>query len=209
MERALLVTVAFERERWTPEERSAELKELARSAGAAVVREEIVRMHDPSPAQFIGSGKAEEFAKICADERINLVVFNNDLNGTQQKHLEDVINARIIDRTQLILDIFAKRAHSNEGKLQVELAQLLYLMPRLVGKGVELMGQTGGIGSVGPGEKKLEVDRRKIKDRVTRLEKDLEELRQRRAMMRKKRSRFAALTIAIVGYTNAGKSTLL
>ena len=209
MERALLVTVAFERERWTPEERSAELKELARSAGAIVVREEIVHRHDPSPAQFIGSGKAEEIAKICADLRINLVVFNNDLNGTQQKHLEDVINVRTIDRTQLILDIFAKRAHSNEGKLQVELAQLLYLMPRLVGKGVDLMGQTGGIGSVGPGEKKLEVDRRKIRDRVARLEKDLEELSQRRAMMRKKRSRFSALTIAIVGYTNAGKSTLL
>ncbi len=210
MERALLVTVDFcQRERWTPAERSAELRELARSVGATVVREEIVRRHEPAPSQFIGSGKAEELARICADERINLVIFNNDLNGTQQKHLEEVINVRTIDRTQLILDIFAKRAHSNEGKLQVELAQLLYLMPRLVGKGIELSSQTGGIGAVGPGEKKLEVDRRKIRDRISRLEKDLEELSQRRAMMRKKRGRFSALTIAIVGYTNAGKSTLL
>lgn len=210
MERAILVTVDFgHRQEWTAEERSRELSELAVSAGARVVREEIVRRHEPSPACFIGTGKAEEIAKICADENIHIVIFNNDLTATQQKNLEGVIKAKTIDRTQLILDIFARRAHSNEGKLQVELAQLNYMLPRLIGKGVILSRLGGGIGTSGPGEQKLEVDRRRIRTRIFHLTKNLDSLGKRRDMMRKKRSRFSLLTVAIVGYTNVGKSTLL
>lgn len=210
MERALLITVDLgRREEWTAQERSAELAELAASAGAKVMREEIVRLHGVHPACFIGSGKAEEIASLCADEHIHIVIFNNDLSGTQQKNLEGIIKMKVIDRTQLILDIFAKRAHTNEGKIQVELAQLLYLLPRLTGKGVELSRLGGGIGTRGPGEQKLEVDRRRIRSRVFKLEKDLESLHKRREMMRKKRQRFSLSTVAIIGYTNAGKSTLL
>ena len=210
MERAILVTVDFgRREPWTAEERSAELAELARSAGVAVAREEIARRHGPSPDCFIGSGKVEEIAALCADEHCNIVIFNNDLSGTQAKNLEDVIKKKVIDRTQLILDIFAARAHTNEGKVQVELAQLMYLLPRLTGKGVELSRLGGGIGTRGPGEQKLEVDRRRIRTRITRLERSLEDLHKRREMMRKRRQRFSMPTVAIVGYTNAGKSTLL
>lgn len=210
MERALLVTVDLgRRSGWTASERAAELAQLARSAGAAVVREEIVKRTAPVSAHFIGSGKAEELAAIAADERIAVVIFNNDLTGTQQKNLETTIGVKTIDRTQLILDIFARRAHSNEGKVQVELAQLLYLLPRLTGKGIELSRLGGGIGTRGPGEQKLEVDRRRIWARVARLKRELADLSARRAMMRKKRSRFAISTIALVGYTNVGKSTLL
>ena len=210
MERAILVTVDFgKREEWTAEERSMELAELARSAGANVVRKEIVHRHQPQPACFIGTGKAEELAALCADNHIGIVIFNNDLSGAQQKNLEDIIKTKTIDRTQLILDIFAKHAHSNEGKVQVELAQLLYLLPRLIGKGIYLSRLGGGIGTRGPGEQKLEIDRRRIRSRITHLKKELEDLSQRRAMMRKKRGRFSILTISIIGYTNVGKSTLL
>jgi len=210
MERALLVTVDLgKREAWNAEERSRELAELASSAGAQVVREEIVHRHEVSPACFIGTGKAEELARICADERVNIVIFNNDLTGTQQKNLEAVISVKTLDRTQLILHIFARRAHSNEGKLQVELAQLSYLLPRLTGKGVMMSRPGGGIGTSGPGEQKLEVDRRRIRDRITLLKKGLRDLEGRRAMMRKNRSRFSVLTVALIGYTNVGKSTLL
>lgn len=210
MERALLVTVDLGKNGdWTAAERSAELIELARSAGATIVKALIVNRHSPSSACFIGSGKADELAGICASEKISIVIFNNDLTGTQQKNLEEVIGARVVDRTQLILDIFARRANSNEGKLQVELAQLLYLMPRLTGKGTELSRLGGGIGTRGPGEQKLEVDRRRIRDRVARLKKDLEGLGSRRGMMRKRRGRFRIPSVAIVGYTNAGKSTLI
>ena len=210
MERAVLVTVDFgKREAWTAEERSAELAELAASALAKVVRQEVVHRHGPSPASFIGSGKTEELAKICLDEKIDVVIFNNDLTASQQKNLEEIIGVRIIDRTQLILDIFARRAHSNEGKLQVELAQLKYMLPRLMDQGIQMSRLGGGIGTSGPGEQKLEVDRRTIKARVSKLTKDLESLGKRRDMMRTKRSRHSLLTIAIVGYTNSGKSTLL
>ncbi len=210
MERSLLVTVDFgKKEEWTAMERSLELGELACSAGARVIDEEVVKRHEPNSAYFIGKGKAEEIAKLCADKKVDIVIFNNDLTGTQQKNLEDVIMAKTVDRTQLILDIFAKRAHSNEGKVQVELAQLLYLLPRLTGKGIHLSRLGGGIGTRGPGEQKLEVDRRKIKARITKLKSELDDLSKRRAMMRKKRERFSLLSIAIIGYTNVGKSTLL
>ena len=210
MERAILVTVDFgERGQWQPEERSLELKELAASAGARAVKEVIANRHNPDPAYFIGSGKAAEIGRLCADENVSLVIFNNDLTGTQQKNLEELVGRKTIDRTQLILDIFAKHAHSNEGKIQVELAQLMYLLPRLTGKGIYLSRLGGGIGTRGPGEKKLEVDRRRIRDRISRLKEELEDLAKRRAMMRKKRGRFSILTVAIVGYTNVGKSTLI
>jgi GTP-binding protein HflX len=210
MERALLITIDFgKKSEWTAEERSAELGELALSAGATVARKEIIHRQEPNPAFFLGSGKAEELAAICADERINIVIFNNDLSGTQQKNLEGVIRVKTIDRTQLILDIFARRARTNEGKIQVELAQLLYLLPRLTGKGIQLSRLGGGIGTRGPGEQKLEVDRRRIRSRITHLQRALEDLSQRRGMMRKKREKFAISTIAIIGYTNVGKSTLL
>ena len=197
------------REDWTAEERSTELSELARSAGAEVVKNIVVKRHAPCPSHFIGSGKAEEFAAMCASEKIKLVIFNNDLTGTQQRNLEESIGARVIDRTQLILDIFARRARSNEGKLQVELAQLLYQMPRLTGKGTELSRLGGGIGTSGPGEQKLEVDRRRIRDRIARLKKELDGLGSRRGMMRKRRGKFRIPSVAIVGYTNTGKSTLI
>jgi GTP-binding protein HflX len=210
MERALIVTVDLgKRTDWTAEERSAELRELVTSVGAKVIREEIVRRHELNPACFIGKGKAEEFTGICADERINVVIFNNDLTGTQQNNLEDIIKVKTIDRTQLILHIFARRARSNEGKLQVELAQLNYMLPRLTGKGVMMSRQGGGIGTSGPGEQKLEIDRRRIRSKISHLKNSLEDLGSRRGMMRKNRSRFSALTVAIVGYTNVGKSTLL
>lgn len=210
MERAILVTVDFgKRAVWSAEERSTELAELAASALAKVVREEIVRRHGPDPASFIGSGKAEELSGICRAEKINVVIFNNDLTASQQKNLEEIIGVKTIDRTQLILDIFARRAHSNEGKLQVELAQLKYMLPRLMGKGVQMSRLGGGIGTSGPGEQKLEVDRRRIKARVFKLTKDLEDLEKRRKMMRTNRSRHSLLTVAIVGYTNVGKSTLI
>lgn len=197
------------REDWTAEERSIELEELAGSSGAKVIKNMTVKRHAPCPSHFIGSGKAEEIAAICAAEKIRLVIFNNDLTGTQQKNLEETIGARVIDRTQLILDIFARRAHSNEGKLQVELAQLMYMMPRLTDKGTELSRLGGGIGTRGPGEQKLEVDRRRIRDRIAKLKKDLEGLGSRRGMMRNRRDKFRIPSVAIVGYTNTGKSTLL
>lgn len=211
MERAILVTADFGKNGggWTAEERSRELVELATSAGAKVVKEEIAPLKEINSAYFIGSGKTEEIALACKKERIGVVIFNHDLSGTQQKNIEEVVRTKTIDRTQLILDIFARRAHSNEGKLQVELAQLLYLLPRLTGKGIHLSRLGGGIGTRGPGEKKLEVDRRRIRTRIFRLENQLQDLSKRRAMMRKKRERFSVLTIAIIGYTNVGKSTLI
>lgn len=210
MDRTLLITVDLKkREDWTAEERANELSELAGSAGANVIKNMVVNRHAPCPSHFIGSGKAEEVAAICKIEKIKLVIFNNDLTGTQQKNLEESVGARVIDRTQLILDIFARRARSSEGKLQVELAQLSYMMPRLTGKSPELSRQGGGIGTSGPGEQKLEVDRRRIKDRIARLKKELKGLGLRRGMMRKRREKFRIPSVAIVGYTNTGKSTLL
>ena len=210
MNRAITVTVDLgKREEWTPDERSQELKELAISAGTKVIEEFIVHRDRIDSAHYIGSGKVEEIAGICADKKINAVIFNNDLTGTQERNLEGVIKARIIDRTRLILDIFARRAHSSEGKLQVELARLLYMLPRLTGKGVEMSRPGGGIGTSGPGEQKLEIDRRRIHSRIFRLKKELDGVSKRRSMGRKRRERNSVPAIAIVGYTNAGKSTLI
>jgi GTP-binding protein HflX len=211
MERALLVTLKLKQSRspWKAEERQHELAELARSSRAEVVEAMIVTREKPSSIYFIGKGKAEEIAILSARKKIDTVIFNNELTGTQQKNLEDIIDVKTIDRTQLILDIFASRAHSNEGKIQVELAQLLYLMPRLTGRGIILSRLGGGIGTRGPGEQKLEVDRRRIRDRITRLKRDLAKLSLQRSTRRKQRAKFSLLNIAIIGYTNSGKSTLL
>ncbi|MCX5668266.1 MAG: GTPase HflX [Candidatus Omnitrophica bacterium] len=210
MNRVITVTVDLgKREDWTASERSHELRELAISCGTSVIKELIVNRDRIDPAHYIGSGKVEEISIICAEEKINAVIFNNDLTGSQEKNLEKIIKAKIVDRTRLILDIFARRAHSNEGKLQVELARLLYMLPRLTGKGVEMSRPGGGIGTSGPGEQKLEVDRRRIHSRISRLKRELEGLSKRRAMMRKQRTRNSLPAIAIVGYTNAGKSTLI
>lgn len=215
MEKALLVTVELTFKKlaghpgWTASERGAELHELAKSAGAIVLHEEIVRRNEISPSHYIGKGKAEEFKAICQEKKISAVIFNNDLAATQAKNLEDIIGVKVIDRTQLILDIFARRARSNEGKIQVELAQLLYLLPRLTGKGVELSRMGGGIGTVGPGEQKLEIDRRKIRDRIAKLKGEIENIKKHRDISRKKRANRAVASIVFIGYTNAGKSTLL
>lgn len=211
MERALLVTVDLKNRKnsWEPSDKARELKELAISSGAEVLVEMTVRRNKPSPAYYIGKGKACEIAEICQEKNIECVIFNNDLTGSQQKNLEDIINIKTIDRTQLILDIFARRAKSNEGKIQVELAQLLYLLPRLTGRGILLSRLGGGIGTRGPGEKKLEIDRRRIHDRIVKLKRDLTRLTLQRQTRKKHRARFSVLKIAIIGYTNSGKSTLL
>lgn len=212
MEKAILVTTVFADEKnnsWSPEELSTELMQLSLSSGAAVIEQVICHRDKPTPNYFIGQGKAQEIGQMRIEKGADAVIFNNELSSTQQRNLEDIIGVKIIDRTQLILDIFARRAKSNEGKVQVELAQLLYFMPRLTGKGILLSRLGGGIGTRGPGEKKLEVDRRRIRDRIHRLEIDLEKLKKRRQSMRIARQRKAIPTIAIIGYTNCGKSTLL
>jgi len=186
-----------------------ELEQLALTAGAEVV-ERIIQFRDrPHSATFIGPGKAEEL-KILADElEVDLIIFDDEISASQQHHLEEIIQRKIVDRTALILDIFAQRAHSSEGKLQVELAQLNYLLPRLTGKGVDLSRLGGGIGTRGPGETKLEVDRRRIRHRIQHLKKELKHIAQNRVTQRRRRQKAGIFSISLVGYTNAGKSTLL
>ena len=162
----------------------------------------------PSP-EYHGEGKVKEISALCDAERIHTVIFSHDLKGSQQRNLEEALHVKTIDRTQLILDIFARRATSLEGKMQVELAQLEYLLPRLVGKGIALSRLGGGIGTLGPGETKLEVDRRRIRARIDRLRQELLEISQDRRLKRKKRQEQGLPLISLVGYTNAGKSTLL
>lgn len=211
MERAILVTVDFNSRHLEVEAESGELRELARSSGALVVKELICKREKVDPASFVGKGKVEEISDLCLKDKADVVIFNDELSSTQQRNLESACggNVKVIDRTQLILDIFAQRARSQEGKIQVELAQLTYLLPRLVGKGIMLSRLGGGIGTRGPGEQKLEIDRRRIRTRITRLKRELKETEDRRTLFRKKRERFLIPTIAIIGYTNAGKSALL
>ncbi len=209
-EKSILVTVDIKgRDNWTAEDSSRELRELASSSGVGVVKELICRRAKPTPSYFIGKGKAEEFSRLSQSLGASAVIFNEDLSSTQQRNLEEIIDIKTIDRTQLILDIFAQRAKSMEGKIQVELAQLDYLLPRLSGKGIILSRLGGGIGTRGPGEKKLEVDRRRIKERIARLKKELLTLRRRRGSLREYRRRHNLPTVAVIGYTNAGKSTLI
>ncbi|MCP2605022.1 GTPase HflX, partial [Candidatus Aminicenantes bacterium AH-873-B07] len=160
------------------------------------------------PKYYIGEGKVREIAELVKKLSADLVIFDHNLSPAQQRSLEEKINCKVIDRTQLILDIFSQRAKSNEGKLQVELAQLTYLLPRLKGKGIALSRLGGGIGTRGPGEKKLEIDRRRIVNRITKIKKEIVQIQKRRALQRKGRKKSPIPTVALVGYTNAGKSTL-
>jgi GTP-binding protein HflX len=210
IEKAILVT-AYQHDvsDWSGPDLAGELRHLAVSCGAAIASEVMCTIKKISPTYFIGKGKVHELATLAKKTNADLIIFNNDLTGSQQKNLEDIVGVKTIDRTQLILDIFADRAKSSEGKVQVELAQLEYLLPRLIGHGIALSRLGGGIGTRGPGEQKLEMDRRKIKDRIVKLKYDLQKMTHARMMRRKKRESFAISSIAIVGYTNAGKSTLL
>ena len=194
---------------WTVEESVKEMKELIVACGGEVV-DHVICLEDRPNARFlINENKVNNIAQLCKVSNIDTVIFGHELKGSQQRNLENVIGVRTIDRTQLILDIFAKHANSSEGKMQVELAQLEYLLPRLVGKGVELSRLGGGIGTLGPGETKLEIDRRKISQRIAILKKNLNNLAVKRGLTRKKRRDKGAPVLSLVGYTNAGKSTLL
>ncbi len=184
-----------------------ELEQLARTAGAIPLARVNVNLDSIDPAYYVGRGKVDELSKLARETGADLVIFGSNLSPVQQKHLEDRFDARIIDRTQLILDIFARRARTNEGKLQVELAQLNYMFPRLSGEGAEMSRLGGGIGTRGPGEKKLEVDRRNIKKRIKKLSREIEKIRIHRSVQRKGREETAK--IAVIGHTNVGKSTLL
>ncbi len=210
-ERAILVGI----EALTGESRHRmqELLELVRAAGASPIGVIVQRRRKPEPATFLGRGKVEELAGEVANEDADMVVFDAELSPTQVKNLADQLQCKVLDRSELILDIFAQHAHSREGKLQVELAQLTYLLPRLVGHGVMMSriggGMRGGIGVRGPGETKLEMDRYRLRQRIARLNRQLEDVRLRRDTERQARRQSGLATGSIVGYTNAGKSTVL
>ena len=186
-----------------------ELAGLAETAGALVITRVLQNRQKPDPATYIGSGKAEELSLTCQALEIDLAIFDDELTGAQKRNLENALGVRVIDRTALILDIFAQHAQSAEGKLQVELAQMKYRLPRLTGQGTELSRLGGGIGTRGPGETQLEVDRRRIRKRIDDLERDLKEIKQHRDLRRARREKQGQTVVALVGYTNAGKSTLL
>ncbi len=187
----------------------SELEELAQTAGAQVVATTVQNRATIHPAYFIGKGKADEIAEFCKSNDVNLVIFNDELSGAQIRNLENMIGRSVVDRTTVILDIFAQRAQSREGQLQVELAQLRYRLPRLIGLGKELSRQRGGIGTRGPGEMKLETDRRHILRRIDEIKRLLEEVRKTRNIQRIQRIKSKLPIVALVGYTNSGKSTLM
>lgn len=208
-ERALLIGVALDQA--DPGEAEAsllELERLASSAGAVVVGRLLQARRSPDPATYIGSGKVELLRQKAQEERAGLVIFDDELKPSQQRNLEKALDVTVLDRTQLILDVFAQRASTNEGRLQVELAQLSYLLPRLVGMGKALSRLGGGIGSRGPGESKLEADRRRLRDRVSALSAEIEQVARTRSLQRQRRRRGRAKVAALAGYTNAGKSSL-
>lgn len=190
------------------ESRLEEFRELVVSAGAAIAAEMAQHRPKADPATLLGSGKVEELAAVVASSQADVVVFDHDLSPTQLRNLDDALPCRVIDRTQLILDIFARHARTREGQLQVELAQLEYMLPRLTGRGKAMSQLGGGIGTRGPGETQLETDRRRIQRRVLQLRRELEAVRRIRAQQRQRRESVPVPTVALVGYTNAGKSTL-
>jgi len=190
------------------ESRLEEFRELVVSAGAAISAEMAQHRPKADPATLLGSGKVEELAAVAASSQADLAIFDHDLSPTQLRNLEDALPCRVIDRTQLILDIFARHARTREGQLQVELAQLEYMLPRLAGRGKAMSQLGGGIGTRGPGETQLETDRRRIQRRVLQLRRELEAVRRIRAQQRQRRESVPVPTVALVGYTNAGKSTL-
>src|SRR5215467_10207796 len=185
-----------------------ELRELATSAGARIIDEVIQRRDRPDPATFIGKGKVEELRDEVLLEGVDVVIFDDELSPSQAKNLEEILETKVVDRTGLILDIFARRARTREGKLQVELAQLEYRLTRLAGYREYLSRLGGGIGTRGPGETKLEMDRRQIRHRISTLKKDTEQIRKHRQLHRERRRRDQLPLVSLVGYTNAGKSTL-
>jgi GTP-binding protein HflX len=205
---------------WSVEDSLSELGTLARTAGADVVGSMVQRMRHPDVATYIGKGRAQELCDTEKQVHFDLVIFDDELSPSQQRNLEKMLNARVLDRTALILDIFAQHARTREGRLQVELAQLEYRLPRLAGRGVELSRQAGGsrsagaagaggaIGVRGPGETKLEIDRRRIRSRISELREEIEAVREQRKTHRMQRTAQSMPVVAVVGYTNAGKSTL-
>jgi len=209
-ERALLIGLEKEgTTKWDLRDSMDELRELASSAGAQVVDTVTQKLQKPTAPYYIGRGKAESIKESFKDQLVTSVIFDDELSPAQGRNLENLLARKVLDRTQLILDIFAQRARSREGRLQIELAQLQYLLPRLTRMWNHLSRQTGGIGTRGPGETQLEVDRRRVQDRIARLERDLEAVRKQRTVQRRGRKRHHWPVAAVVGYTNAGKSTLL
>jgi GTP-binding protein HflX len=209
-ERALLIGLEKQGvSKWDLQDSLEELAELANSAGAEVVDTITQKLQRPTAPYYIGKGKAEEIKDSFQDREVTSVIFDDELSPAQGRNLETLLSRKVIDRTQLILDIFAQRARSREGRLQIELAQLQYLLPRLTRMWDHLSRQTGGIGTRGPGETQLEVDRRRVQERIARLERELESVRKTRAVQRQGRKRHQWPVAAVVGYTNAGKSTLL
>ena len=206
-ERAVLVSV--DTGEFDVDSSLRELTELARTAGAEVICEMTQKREAPEAGTYLGKGKLQELSDFCEAEKPDLIIIDGELSPAQQKNIETITDVRVIDRTTLILDIFAGRALSGEGKLQVELAQLKYALPRLGGKGASMSRLGGGIGTRGPGETKLETDRRHIRRRISALSEDLKELDERRTRYRERRKKDGVLTVALVGYTNAGKSTLM
>ena len=209
-ERALLIGLEQDGvSKWDLRDSLEELAELANSAGAEVVDTVTQKLEKPTAPYYIGKGKAESIKDSLRDRQVTSVIFDDELSPAQGRNLENLFARKVIDRTQLILDIFAQRARSREGRLQIELAQLQYLLPRLTGMWHHLSRQTGGIGTRGPGETQLEVDRRRVQERIARVERELEAVRKTRAVQRQGRKRHQWPVAAVVGYTNAGKSTLL
>jgi GTP-binding protein HflX len=209
-ERAVLVTIDFDsiKSLSHPLDAQSELQELSTAAGLFVAKSLLFRQKSPNAPLLVGRGKAQELSEWVKREKADVMVFNSNLSSSQQRNLEEIVQTKTIDRTQLILDIFALRAKSTEGKLQVESAQLKYLLPRLAGKGIYLSRLGGGIGTRGPGEQKLEVDRRRIRERLARLGRELEELDRRRVAAIDQKKQKELPLVALVGYTNAGKSSL-
>ena len=208
-ERAALVGLVTGSARRVDADQSLEeLAGLADAAGGVVVLRVLQERPKPDPATFIGSGKLTGLAATCAELDVDVVIFDNELSPAQLRQLEAKLERKVIDRTQLILDIFARRARTREGKWQVELAQLKYLLPRLVGSSTALSRLGGGIGTRGPGETKLETDRRRIRVRIQSIQREIDQVRQRRSQLRERRHKQSVPTVALVGYTNAGKTTL-
>ena len=207
-ERAALVGVVHPSNRGDADHSLDELAGLAEAAGARVVLRMLQERPKPDPTTFIGTGKVSSLAAACDEANVDVVIFDNELSPAQLGQLEERLDRKVIDRTQLILDIFARRARTREGKWQVELAQLKYLLPRLAGSGTALSRLGGGIGTRGPGETKLESDRRRLRVRIQAIQREIDQVRQRRSQLRERRQKQSVPTVALVGYTNAGKTTL-
>jgi len=213
-DKVILVSIAFRediKKGWSLEEIHKEFRELALSSGVEITGELMVKLDTPTPQYLLGKGKIGQICELVKENKgaVRAVIFSENLSSTQQRNLEELLTVKALDRTQLILDIFSQRAHTNEGKLQVELAQLEYMLPRLTGLGTKLSRLGGGIGTRGPGEKMLETDRRGVRRRIKYIKSGLDSLSKRRDKLRKNRLEHSVATIAMIGYTNAGKSTLL